>query len=658
VAAVAADNCWLLAEKLLPTAWPAALQDPQLASSIYQGLMHHLTLLLQQQQQQSQQQHQGLVSTQTAPDTDASGAGRAVCSHVQLLCVGGMGVQAMLLAAAASAAQGSAVEAAEAAAASAGANSSSSSDACVPSMGLTCIPDGQLTAHIVSQLLLDNDLDDIVDVCTWPEYMQQQREQPRAAGVLALLAGAVQPNWGPAVSSCLKACHRLAAFTAATTSGSSSGGRGSSIPCVLSPGVIKVWAVPVSCKELLELNEVDLPALSAHTAGHYNYAAANAALRRSSRAAQVSRHNPQLLAAPSLVLELSLQELLQQLQQRYSAPQQKQQAAPAHEAPRTDSREGLAGACVAAALAAGRPAEVTTVVKVQQAGRVDAVVWWLEFDWAPGHGMAFTPSAAAAACAAAPGATCGAQPDGVSSHSRSADVSSSSSGDSTLKAACVGSSSAAGVLQPHVWQHVQYLPADTTAAAAAPGRRKTAVTQGQGVVTGDTLLLHARATADDLVLSLSLAGSSETAAAPAGGAQLQQTCTEQQQQQQQGQPVAEPGRDILPYHLSMLNDHPRTVAYDRGIAGAVQQLLSQQEQQQGQGEVSRPALAAPVVLDVGCGTGLLSMMATTAAAAAGGSVTVTGEGHSSSRAGSNGLRVHWCIGARRSRGCCLCCPKP
>jgi hypothetical protein len=469
-------------------------------------------------------------------------------------------------------------------------------------MGLAFIPSGQLTAHVGSQLLLDNDLDDIVNICSWPELLQQQRGQQLPTAVLALLAQAVQPNWGPAVAAAMQVCHRLAAFTTSSTNSS----KASSTVCRLCPARIKVWAVPVSCQELRDLNEVDLAGIAAHTAGKYNYAAANARLCRSSRSVQVSRHNPQLLSEPVVVLDLSLQGMLQQLQQRYQKPQQQSKTAAAAAA-----AGGADAHCtIAAALVAGQSAEVELLLTVQEAGRLDCVVWWLEYEWAPGHSTAFTPSAAAAA----------------------ASGKSSSSGSRVDNATSSSDGPGHDMLQPHVWQHVQYLQ-----------QQQQCVTQGQLVNAGQQLLLRATATADALTMALTHTDTGST-----------QETTPQQQQQQQQQRVAgceevssDGSGQILPYHLSMLNDHARTDAYQKGIAGAVKALLLLQQQQQAQGlqgsleqltlkqqqqqqqqqqrvdQVS--AAGAPVVLDVGCGTGLLSMMAATAAAAEGGKVLCVGE---------------------------------
>jgi hypothetical protein len=621
MASVSADNCWLLAEKLLPAAWPAALQDSTLNSSMCWGLMCHLSTVLQPAQ--PQQQHARAVDASTSEDSTSTDSTE---QHVQLLCVGGLGVQAMQLAAAASEAQCRAVQAAAAA-----------GGASVPSMGVAYMPSNQLTAHVASQLLLDNELDDIVDVCAWQEFMQQQRDQAPPTAVLALLAEAVQPNWGPAVTGCMQAAHRLAAFTSTSYSKV-----GSSMTSILCPTRIRVWAVPVSCQELIDLNEVNLQGIADHTAGRYNYAAANKCLRRNSRSAHVSRHNPRLLSAPAIVLELSLQQLLQELQQRYQSPQQrKQQQQQQQQGPfagsTTAAAAEAAGSCpVAAALVASRPAEVTTVLTVQQAGRVDCLVWWLEFDWGPGHSTAFAPPAATATIgtAADAGVAAAAPTAAAAAAGSAASQNSSSSRPAFGAAGC----RAADMLQPHVWQHVQYLQA--TADTQQQQQQQGLLVQGQQVQAGQQLLLHVAATAADLQMTASVAAAAaapgaDAPAAAAVAAAAAGADAGPRWQQQGGSASSNPSLDILPYHLSMLNDHARTVAYDKGIAGAVRDLLQgkQQPQQGVQERIQQlsldggaaAAVAAPVVLDVGCGTGLLSMMAATAAAAAGGSLCVTGE---------------------------------
>jgi hypothetical protein len=324
--------------------------------------------------------------------------------------------------------------------------------------------------------------------------------------------------------------------------------------------------------------------MAAHTAGHFDYAAANSLLKRSSRAAQVSRHDPLVLAAPEVVLEVSLQELLQELVvQRQQGDQQQQQLQQPAAAAASGSVDGHCSVDPAAALAAGLPAQASTVITATQAGRMDCLVWWLEFDWSPRHSIAYTPAGAAAAPAAA-----------------GFDVIWSSSGD---------------VLQPHKWQHVQYL---TPPDASPQQQGQQQLRQGQPVVQGQQLLLHVTATAGDLQLSVSQAGAGCKQPGPVGAAAAA--------------PARQQGREILPYHLSMLNDYARTEAYDSGIACAVKQLLQQQQQQQQQqAQQSASGAAAadaprPVVLDVGCGTGLLSMMAAAAAAEAGGVVQVVGKG--------------------------------
>jgi hypothetical protein len=575
MAAVAADNCWLMANSSLPQAWPAASADAALQTRFSTAAAH----ITRQAMQQAMAAHSAHSSSSSAEQQEEGPKDAESESHVQLLVVGGLGLQAMQLAAAASNVQDQLLR-----------SSQQQQGAAVPSMALSYVPSDSLTAQLASQLFADNDLDDIIDVCSWTELRQQQQEssssssEAAAVGAVscaALLAGVVQPNWSNAVAACLGACRGLAGLTSSSSSIQA---------CVLSPACIRVWAVPVSCKDLLNLNEVDLQEIAQQTAGSYNYAAANAALRRSSRPCQVSRFGPQQLADPVVILELKPQELLQKMQQQFQPIKQQQQQQQLNQLQPKDAAASAsvpdALAAVAAALCSAGKAAASTAVQLHTSGRLDCVVWWLEFELSPGCSVSYAPAAAAAAAAAG----------------RAGNTSSSSSSSSKRRQL--------DVLRPHAWQHVQYLPiqqqqqqqqaCDASALAAV-------CYQGQQATAGQQLLLQVQASVDQLTLSLfssssssSSSNSSSGAAASDGLHGLQQQIAQLsvQQQQQEGA-----GR-ILPYHLSMLNDHARTRAYDQGIAAAVRELLQQQQQ----GE-------AAVVLDVGCGTGLLSMMAATAAAA-------------------------------------------
>jgi hypothetical protein len=556
MASIAADNCWLMASSTLPQAWPAAAADTALQARFATAAAHITRKAMQQ--------------AMAAPSGSSSSSADAVVEpHVQLLVVGGLGVQAMQLAAAASNVQSQLLKAPQ--------QQQQQQGAAVPSMALSFVPTDSLTAQLAAQLFSDNDLDDIIDVCPWTELQQQQQQVGSSEGAAAsaaggeavscasLLAGVIQPNWSNAVAACRSACRGLAFLTRDNKA------------CVLSPACIRVWAVPVSCKDLLNLNEVDLQEIAQQTAGGYSYAAANAALRRSSRPCQVSRFRPQLLADPVVVLELKLQDvLLRSLQQQ----QQQQQS------------EASPSAAVAAALcsagSAAAAAASTTAVTLHTSGQLDCVVWWLEYELAPGCCVNFAPAAAAAACRAPALSSCS---------------SSSRSGAGQLD-----------VLRPHVWQHVQYLPLQQQQ-QQQEGSSSDAVAamccQGQQVSAGQRLLLQVQASAEQLSISLFSSSSSSSATAGDGLDSLQGQLGQLSIHQQQ-----EGAGQILPYHLSMLNDHARTRAYDQGIAAAVQELLQQQQGEAGAG--ASAAAAAAVVLDVGCGTGLLSMMAATAAAAAAG----------------------------------------
>eukprot|EP00775_Hariotina_reticulata_P012487 gene12487-12621_t len=152
------------------------------------------------------------------------------------------------------------------------------------------IPTDQLAAHVAAQLFVDNELDDVIDICTWQELTEQQQQQQEkgeeeeedccSAALLAVLAGAIHGNWKQAVGSCLEAVQKLAALPC------NGGGSSSSRRVAMCPSKILVFAMPVSSRDLLNLNEVDLPELARHTSGCYDYSPANSALRRSSRPVQ------------------------------------------------------------------------------------------------------------------------------------------------------------------------------------------------------------------------------------------------------------------------------------------------------------------------------------------------------------------------------------
>jgi hypothetical protein len=610
MASIAADNCWLMASSILPQAWPAAAADAGLQARLSAAAAH---ITRQAMQQAMTTPHSSSSSSSILQESIAAAAAAAAAAapHVQLLVVGGLGLQAMQLAAAASNVQSQLLKTPQ---------QQQQQGAAVPSMALSFVPNDGLSAQLAAQLFADNDLDDIIDVCSWGELQQQQQQHDSsssegaaaeavpAVACAALLAGVIQPNWGNAIAGCLSACRGISNLTDSSSSSSSN-------LCVLSPATIKVWAVPVSCKDLLNLNEVDLQEIVQHTSGSYDYAAANAALRRSSRPCQVSRFRPQLLADPVVVLQLKLQDMLHSLQQQQQQGEAEDAAAQS-EAP-VAAAAAEAAAALAAALCAGKSAAAsTTAVPLHTSGNVDCIVWWLEFELAPGCFVNYATAAGSAGKA------------GSSS-------SSSRSGANQLD-----------VLRPHVWQHVQYLPPQQQQQQQQQqmqGKQGSSsdlaaiVCQGQQATAGQQLLLQVNASPEQLSMSLfSSSSSSSSAAAADGGLQSVQEQLAQLRMQQQQQQQQQCAGQILPYHLSMLNDHARTRAYDKGIAAVVQDLLQQQ-----QGEDS----AAAVVLDVGCGTGLLSMMAATAAAAAGGAdgkqkLQIVGE--FASLLSSNNIRVLVC----------------
>jgi hypothetical protein len=167
-------------------------------------------------------------------------------------------------------------------------------------------------------------------------------------------------------------------------------------------------------------------------------------------------------------------------------------------------------------------------------------------------------------------------------------------------------------LQPHVWQHLQYLnhrqlapgqilqvccslasPAysaaaseamqalsltgsgrDLTGTAAPPGPDPPLALQLDVLLVGSQAEMEA-AEGDSLLLSVPAEQSAIAAAVPL-------------------------------YHTTMLNDSERTVAYREGIAAAMQQAAEQ--------AALRGSSQAPLVLEIGSGSGLLCLLACSAGA--------------------------------------------
>ncbi|KXZ43839.1 hypothetical protein GPECTOR_79g118 [Gonium pectorale] len=330
----------------------------------------------------------------------------------------------------------------------------------------------------------------------------------------------------------------------------------------LCPASARLMGVLVSSEDLVAMNEVRCDWMEADSGG-LQYGAANELLWRPARSMQVSGFRYTQLSEPfPLLPHLSAQELMEQ----------------------PEKLLGSGGGGV-------RRHEV--VVTAAAGGRADCVVAWLEYELAPGVWLSYAPHEL--------------------------------QGREDAPALC-----------PHVWQRVQYLSA------------RPAVAAGQQIALQVTLSgrgseLRVEYDEDlDAVRRIQAAG----AGGPEGAAPRQAEPEDCHDGATSGLPAGEPllpagealseadhedsdgggedGEDraagagrptvkaeapasagmLLPYHMSMLNDRMRTRAYAAGIRAAVAEA---RERAAASGQ---PLL----VLDVGSGSGLLSMMAAQAGA--------------------------------------------
>ncbi|KAG2486746.1 hypothetical protein HYH03_014671 [Edaphochlamys debaryana] len=232
----------------------------------------------------------------------------------------------------------------------------------------------------------------------------------------------------------------------------------------------------------------------------------------------------------------------------------------------------------------GRVRRHDVIVTATRSGRADCVITWTEYELAPGVWVSYAPHELQGRC----------DPP---------------------------------VLCPHVWQRVQYLSArpalepgarlalqvtlsgggsevrveydeDLSAVQGPPSAVATAdvssglppgepLPEGELLPAGEPLGRDSSSSSDDD------GGGNEEGGAAAGEAGKQEAT---------GQATGSGSGLILPYHMSMLNDRIRTQSYRAGIEAAVAEAKA------------RHPGAPMLVLDVGSGTGLLSMMAARAGA--------------------------------------------
>ncbi|GLI69344.1 hypothetical protein VaNZ11_013930, partial [Volvox africanus] len=381
---------------------------------------------------------------------------------------------------------------------------------------------------------------------------------------------------------------------------------------LLCPRMIRLMGALVASDDLIAMNEVRLDWMAEDTGG-LQYGPANELLWRPARSMQVSVLRYSLMSEPFLLLpEVHTQELLVHPEQLFIQPEAAATAASAAVVVAT----GFSGAGVARSGARKRH---DVIAVPSSSGRVDCVVCWTEYELVPGVWLSYAPHE-------------------------------------------IQGRTDSPALSPHIWQRVHYLSArprveagepvvlqvtlaidggdlrveydeDVTAARRLNGGevhsncRDESDTDGeelQRLPHGEALLpsgdssegsrdgqdddedddedededdeeeeeagFNARdadsssGAGDDSAGDCGTAVVSTAAAATAAAAAL-----------------AGSGL-LLPYHMSMLNDRHRTRCYVRGIRGAVEEARAQHPDQQ------------LVVLDVGAGTGLLSLVAARAGA--------------------------------------------
>lgn len=168
--------------------------------------------------------------------------------------------------------------------------------------------------------------------------------------------------------------------------------------------------------------------------------------------------------------------------------------------------------------------------------------------------------------------------------------------------------------KPHVYQHAHYLPSSLHVTESQAQRLKCTMTPDDQMMIE---VVAAKATLEKP--SCSSSGSTQqlqsTAVSVAGGDNNQQSVpssTPPSRSNGNDDNSLPDSESILPYHVSMLNDQQRTLCYRDGIHGAVRELS--QKFKTGTSTGFDEASSEQIVLDIGSGTGLLSLMACQAGA--------------------------------------------
>jgi hypothetical protein len=307
--------------------------------------------------------------------------------------------------------------------------------------------------------------------------------------------------------------------------------------------------------------QVDACALQEVTGG-LDFEAANQALPRSSRSVCLPGYQHTALTAATTLLAVRMAALL----------------------PTTSN-------AAAGSFPAGAPEAqgATMQLQVSAAGPADALCWWYEQLLLPG-GAEGAAGNAAGGCS-----RLSADPD-----------------------SCMRQEAA---LQPHVWQHLEFLDHSWLAAGQQVEVKVCCCLPPQSTTAADAAVAAAAAGLQSL--GLAAAGSAAPEAAPMPGwavspqfnvllAGSSRVGGVHARKLQLAVPQPSVAAAMPPYHASMLNDSRRTSAYREGIAGSLQQAAGREKgRQTSEGQA---AGEPPLVLDIGSGSGLLCLLACQAGA--------------------------------------------
>ncbi|GIL74533.1 hypothetical protein Vretifemale_4525, partial [Volvox reticuliferus] len=591
---LARDNMVLVGEKVLPPNWLTAIQDPEIAARWATAL-------------------DGLAATVAA----AAAATHERHQPLHAILAGGIGPQVLML---------QALLTTHAAAASA---TLSTADQDVPPATVTWVQPDELSRTLAAQMAVAAGLPNtqLRVVNGWNAAAEgtsaaaaADADAAAAEGTAAAAEGGISP---PALrradvlvaaglcTSRLAFPEWVTAFTEARPLLSPT--------AVLCPRTIRLVGTLVASEDLVAMNEVRLDWITEDTGG-LQYGPANELLWRPARSMQVSGLRYSLMSEPFLLLpEVNTQELLLSPEQLFT--QSKASATPPRPAaaPAAASAGSSDPADIAADARSWARKRHDVVAVPSSSGRVDCVICWTEYELVPGVWLSYAPHE-------------------------------------------IQGRTDSPTLSPHIWQRVQYLSARPRVEAGEPlVLQVTFANDGDDLrVEYDEDVTAARRLNVDVVDS-GYRDESDTDSAlkrlppgepllpadepllPPGepllplGDNSEEACSDGQDREEEvagvnvrdtdgsrsaGDDTAADGGAaaagmmataatatamagsglILPYHMSMLNDRHRNRCYLEGIRRAVKAARVHHNDQ------------PLVVLDVGAGTGLLSMMAARAGA--------------------------------------------